>query len=717
MTTSTHPRSTAEPIRHVWVVGERRAARAAAASALAPRDLAVNCHRRLRGPFTGLGEVLRRLVPDAYSVAPALVESHRVAILCAAPELEPLIGSAPPTLTENAGPEERTRWYSPLRTRRFSHHLIEFLTAYAALRDDGALFLEFDTVEEADHTDAEFLAIALRRLDPGRVRLVVGTDADSTLIPELVTALDAYAVRVEGSGTDDSDGRESVVQARAQDQARAQARARAFVDSDCVSDVPGELEAYQDLEPATRARLHDERAEELERQDEFSLRLGAIPYHRLRGADPVRTAWPALVRAEMHCMDIGYYHAVLEYIEEMAGLLATAPPDHDLGGDHHVATRRGQILSLLGRPEDALAAYVRALSQTTGARQTMALHYNIGMLHTRFDRPERKDHTLAKAHLNTSIAMASQIADPGLRAFYTVFMSNGLALAELHLAQLASALELVDGGLAHLDRELQGHLHALHRSVLRHNRAQLLMALGRQDEALDDFDELVRLDPHYPEYYFDRGNARYQVGDVAGALADYEHTMTLSPPFPELFHNRGDLRAAGGDIDGAIADFSYVLELEPDWLESRIALSSLLLEIGAADAAAEVVAAGLALHPENPRLLCLLGETAIATGDTAAAHNALERALAADPALHQALAIRATLYFDEQRFDAAVADLDRALEIVGDDPDLLYNRGYVNEAAGQPADAVRDYTRALELPGADRDEILLRRELCLSEAS
>jgi tetratricopeptide (TPR) repeat protein len=713
MTTSTDPQSTAERLRHVWVVGERRASRAAAATAFAPRDVAVNCHRRLRGPFTGLGEVLRGLVPDAYGVAPELVEHHRVAILCAAPELEPLIGSVPPTLTENAGPEERTRWYSPLRTRRFSHHLIEFLNAYAALRDDGTLFLGFDTVQEADHTDAEFLAIALRRLDPDRVRLVVGTDAATALIPELVTALDAYAVRVEAPeqapeqrpDRGDSDHREPA------------ARARAFVASDCVSDVPGEFQAYQGLDSTARARLHDLRAEELERRNELSLCLGAIPHHRLRGEDPARTAWPALVRAEMHCMDIGYYHAVLEYIEAMAGLLETAPPDHDLGGDHHVATRRGQILSLLGRPEDALAAYTRALSQTTGARQTMALHYNVGMLHTRFDRPERKDHTLAKAHLNTSIAMASQIADPGLRAFYTVFMSNGLALAELHLAQLASALELVDGGLARLDRELQGHLHALHRSVLRHNRAQLLMALGRQDEALDDHDELVRLDPHYPEYYFDRGNARYEVGDLAGALADYEHTMTLSPPFPELFHNRGDLRAAGGDVDGATADFSYVLELEPDWLESRIALGSLLLETGAAEAGAELVEAGLALHPGNPRLLCLLGEAAIATGDPAAAHSALERALAADPTLHQALAIRATLHFGEHRFDDAVADLDRALDLVGDDPDLLYNRGYVNEAAGQSAEAVRDYTRALELPGADRDKILLRRGRCLSEVS
>ena len=61
--------------------------------------------------------------------------------------------------------------------------------------------------------------------------------------------------------------------------------------------------------------------------------------------------------------------------------------------------------------------------------------------------------------------------------------------------------------------------------------------------------------------------------------------------------------------------------------------------------------------------------------------------------------------------ESAVADLDRALERGGENPDLLYNRGFAYHEMGRYADAVNDFTRALELPGVDRAELTHRREL------
>jgi tetratricopeptide (TPR) repeat protein len=370
------------------------------------------------------------------------------------------------------------------------------------------------------------------------------------------------------------------------------------------------------------------------------------------------------------------------------------------------------VLALLDRQEEAMASYIRGLAETQVPMEAMTLHYYLGMLYTRFHRPEHKDHMVAKAHLNTSVALASQLADPADRAFYTVFMGNGLALAELHLGRLAEALGLVDAGLARLDRELGDAQHRLHRSVLRANRAQVLMALGRAAEALADFDALVRIDPYYNEYYFDRGNARYQAGDLDGALADYEQALNLGPMFPELFHNRGELKAAKGDTAGAIREFRRALDLEPDARESRIALVEVLLEAGAEQEALRVAEEGLGLHPEDARLLCLLGQAALACEETDRAAEAVDRAVAADGDLYQAFVARATLHYERGRFDDAVADLDRALAVAGDDPDLLFNRGYAHEAAGRTAEAVQDYTRALELPGADSETLMSRRREC-----
>jgi predicted TPR repeat methyltransferase len=66
--------------------------------------------------------------------------------------------------------------------------------------------------------------------------------------------------------------------------------------------------------------------------------------------------------------------------------------------------------------------------------------------------------------------------------------------------------------------------------------------------------------------------------------------------------------------------------------------------------------------------------------------------------------------------DAALEDLTRALELVGDDPDLLHNRGHVHQSARHWDLAARDYARALELPGASREELVRRLDLCRTEA-
>jgi len=707
---------------HDWIVGLRRADRLAAAAGVRAWDVTVNCHRRLRGPYTGVGTMLRTIVPQAWSLAPALVTTHLAAILCAAPELESLIGSPPGTLTEHAPPGERTRWYSRLRTRRISHHLVDFLNEFARLRDTGELTLCFDTVHEADHSDQEFLAIALRRADRGYVRLgVASQDPDGAdLLPELAEALGRYAARIDTPVAAAPVTAQDATQGD-QSPASEQDLACAFIDSDGTTDDPQEIEAYAralESDPRSIAALHQARATELEAVGEITLTLGAIPYHVRNGAEHAYDAWPVYMVAEQYCMDVGFYRAQLEILDEMELMLRDAPENRDRGADHHVMIRRGQVLALLDRQDEAMDSYIRGLADTRVPMEAMALHYYLGMLYTRFNTPEHKDHKVAKAHLNTSVALASLLEDPDDRAFYTVFMGNGLALAEVHLGRLASALDLVDNGLARLDRELGDAKHRLHRSVLRANRAQVLMGLGRGAEALEDFDELVRIDPYYNEYYFERGNARYQAGDLDGAMADYEHALSLGPMFPELFHNRGDVKTANGDLVGAIREFRRALDLEPDARESRISLTEVLLDAGAEQEALRVAEEGLALHPEDPKLLCLLGQAAMAGGDTDRAAEALDRAVAADGELYQALVARGTLHYEQGRFDDAVADLDQALAVVGgDDPDLLFNRGYAHEAAGRLAEAVEDYTRALELPGADSETLMSRRRECRARLS
>lgn len=670
-------------------------------------DVRADCHRRLRGPYTGMGSLLRALVPAAHDAAPDLVARHRIEILFAAPELSAVIGPLPATLTMNAPAGERTRWFSHSWTRRIAHGVVDLLGSWAALRESPPLVLALDRLAAADPTDQEFVAVALRRLDPARVRLLVHTGTGPALTAELAAALDQYAAQVE-----DARSEQGVDRPAPEATADHAALARRFVWSDGTSVVRGEQEAHDRQgrdDPAARAALHDARADELERSGEVSWRLGAIPYHRVHGGDPCGAGSAAIAAAQEHCLNRGFYGAVIEHGRSFEELLERFP---DEVADQHYPALTRLAPALITRPDEYEAIQRRIVASTTHPQALATAYYALAVLHTRLLAEDRRNHVTATGMINTAIALAATHEDPAYRAFHTVFMENGLALIEMHLGELGRALDLVTNGLRRLDRELAPDQHRLHRSVLRYNRAQLLAALGRLDEALADFGAVIDADPNYAEYHFDRGNALRKLGRSEEAVANYERAMRLTPPFPELYHNRGDARLELGDLAGAAADFGYVLDLEPDNLESRVSLATLLLDTGDVRAAHTQAQEGLEHHPGDARLLWVVGQAGIESGDPAVARQAFDAALRADPQLYQALVSRAALACEQGDPDGAVADLDRALALTGDDPDLLYNRGYALEAAGRHVDAVADYTRALDLPGADPDELRARLDAC-----
>src|SRR5512142_401643 len=152
--------------QHLWITGGRRADRKRAVAGLrlpAPLLPAVDAHRRLRGPYTAAAAVVRALVRGALDRDPDLVRRYDIELLSAAPDLAGVIPNSRETLTSMAIPAERTRYYALLRTRRIANGLVEFVTGALSGQPSGSLVVE--NADQADQTDLEFLAAALRRID------------------------------------------------------------------------------------------------------------------------------------------------------------------------------------------------------------------------------------------------------------------------------------------------------------------------------------------------------------------------------------------------------------------------------------------------------------------------------------------------------------------------------------------------------------------------
>ncbi|ACU72637.1 TPR repeat-containing protein [Catenulispora acidiphila DSM 44928] len=684
---------------HLWLCGglrrdrERRLDEQKPAPMLGP---VLDAHRRLRGPYTAAGTLLRAIVPDALREQPDLVARQDLEILAMAQELRGIVPATRETLTSLAAPEERTRYYSKLRTTRISHGTAEFLRDYAATLgrpDSGPQTLVVENAEHADPTDAEFLAILLRRIDPAVLRVVV-CSGDGELPPgPLHDALEQYATRVDvAAGAPTAAGLDLA--------ADPHELAAAYVRGDCTSDEPLLLAAYQDMDPHERRRLHDDRAAELESRGEPSLGYGAIPFHREHGADPEGAGVQALQKAIDDLSLLGYYHATIELAIRLRQYVGW-----EGGRRRYFATtsRLSTAYAVLEEPDKCEELYDEARRNSTDPEVHMGAAYATAMLYTRHYEKSKIDHDRGRALVNQAIAIASLLPDPKYRAIHSVFMNNGLALVEMHQGSPEEALRLVSDCIAQLDREMEPGEYRLHRSVLHHNRANVYRALGRFEEAAAEFSTVIGLDPNYPEYYFDRGNLYRLMDREDEAYADYETAIRLSPPFHEAFYNRGDIRAARGDVDGALADFDYVLDIDPEFVDARVNRAALLLELGEDAAAEQDARAGLAVDPDNAHLHTALGQINALRGDTEQSLAAFSRALDTDPEHVPALAGRAVVRFDAADHTAARADLDEAIRLQPEDPALLFNRAMVFKALHHWPDAIADLLAAAHLAPGDED--------------
>jgi tetratricopeptide (TPR) repeat protein len=672
--------------RHLWLVGPDAPADSLPGVPELPPVLAVvTAHRRFRGPYTAAGSVARQVAPVLLREQPEVAERHDTELLAVAPELAGTLTHRHATRTSLTSPTNRTRFYPGGRTTRLAHGLVELLAEYARSSGGPRTLVVTDT-DDADMTDVEWLGILLRRMDPRVCRVVVHSRR-AELPDPLGGALAHHAER-----------HDLPARPRAEQQpADPHTAAAAYVAGDCTAEDPALVRAYEATAPAARAALHDARADELAALGEPSLRLGAIPFHRERGSDPRGTGAAALLEAIETCVLEGFYSAVVDLAPRCFAVLDW----RTRGTDCWLVTAKvTTALTALGRPEEAEAHYDRACAATTNPSVHLQSAYGRAMLHTRFYTDSRRDHPKAKSWVNTAISMSRLLPDEQRRAFNTSFNENGLALVEMHLGDLAEARRLVEAGIRRLDAEVAPDRHTQHRSVLAYNRAQLLAATGETAAAVAAYDEVIADDPHHSEYYFERASLLRRLGRFDEAMRDYDRAILESPPYPEPHHNRGDLALQLGDLRTAEAEFSYVLELDPTSVDALTGRATVRLQVGDLPGAASDVAAGLELRADSARLHCLRGLVALEQEDAPTARIALDRALALDPALPEALANRAVLRFEGEDTDGAIADLTAALDAT-DDPAVRENRALALLHAGRPAEAADDCRRALAHPDAD----------------
>jgi len=164
-----------------------------------------------------------------------------------------------------------------------------------------------------------------------------------------------------------------------------------------------------------------------------------------------------------------------------------------------------------------------------------------------------------------------------------------MGMVAFHRRDLDRAIDLISRAIAAAPGS--GPMH--------NNRANVLGAMGRLEEALADYATATALHPAFPEAHIGRGDALARLGRSAEAVESYDRALTLRPS-PDVFHRRGDALSAAGRLPQALASYEAALGMQPQHAAAQRGASAALYGLGEFERALAGIDAAIAIDPANP---------------------------------------------------------------------------------------------------------------------
>lgn len=131
------------------------------------------------------------------------------------------------------------------------------------------------------------------------------------------------------------------------------------------------------------------------------------------------------------------------------------------------------------------------------------------------------------------------------------------------------------------------------------NRQRVLSSLGRFDEALTDANTAVKMAPTYPFVFHGRGAVYANLSRYNLAIQDFNTALSINPSDAPLLVDRGKVYRTIGLIDNAMDDFNRAHDVDPSFVGALRERGLTYQRLGKFDAARDDLLQVLASKPEG----------------------------------------------------------------------------------------------------------------------
>jgi tetratricopeptide (TPR) repeat protein len=122
---------------------------------------------------------------------------------------------------------------------------------------------------------------------------------------------------------------------------------------------------------------------------------------------------------------------------------------------------------------------------------------------------------------------------------------------------------------------------------------------GDIEDAIERYQQSLRLHPDYPEAHYNLGSALLQKGDADEAIRQCEEALKIQPNEPDAHIVLGNAFMAKQDVDRAIAHYAQALHLRPDDSNAHYNLGTALKQKGDVERAAREYEKARESEPRN----------------------------------------------------------------------------------------------------------------------